>query len=54
MDTTKEKQIEENKKIWETMNNLLFLIDSLTKDVKELRTDVDKLIENSCGCRKSA
>lgn len=54
MDTTKEKRIDENKKIWETMNNLLFLIDSLTIDVKELRTDVDKLIENSCGCRKSA
>ena len=45
----KEKQAEENRKIWETMNQLLFLIDALTKDVKELRIDVDKLIENNQG-----
>ena len=44
-----EKQAKENEKIWETMSHLLFLIDALTKDVKELRTDVDKLIENNQG-----
>jgi uncharacterized coiled-coil protein SlyX len=40
--------------VWNTIDTLINLIRGLTKDFKELRVDVDKLIENSCGFKKPA
>lgn len=40
--------------IWNSLNNFADAIIFLTKNFKELRTDVDKLIENNQGGRKSA
>ena len=40
--------------IQKTISGILDLIESMREDIKSLRIDVDKLIENSCGCRKSA
>lgn len=44
----------ETQDIWVAFENVADLFSSLYKDLKSLRTDVDKLIENSCGSRKSA
>ena len=35
--------------IHKTINNILDLIDGMRKEMKSLRTDVDKLIENNNG-----
>lgn len=35
--------------IHKTINNILDLIDAMRKEMKSLRTDVDKLIENNQG-----
>ena len=40
--------------IQKTIGGVIELIESMREDIKSLRTDIDKLIENSCGCRKSA
>lgn len=40
--------------IHKTIQGVLVLVESMQKDIKSLRIDVDKLIENSCGCKKSA
>lgn len=40
--------------IHKTIQGVLVLIESMRKDIQSLRIDVDKLIENSCGCKKSA
>lgn len=40
--------------IQKTIGGVIELIESMREDIKSLRTDVDKLIENSCGCRKYA
>jgi len=48
------KITDDNSDIWNSLNNFADAIIVLTKNFKELRTDVDKLIENNQGCRKSA
>lgn len=45
---------DDNSDIWNSLNNFADAIIVLTKNFKELRTDVDKLIENNQGGRKSA
>ena len=40
--------------IWKQIGTLADIVRELNKEVSELRTDVNKLVENSCGCRKSA
>ena len=45
---------EELKEIKQTLKLLVDAVNEMQKEVANLRTDVDKLIENSCGCRKSA
>lgn len=48
------KITDDNSDIWNSLNNFADAIIVLTKNFKELRTDVDKLIENNQGGRKSA
>lgn len=45
---------DDNSDVWESMGNLADAIISLAKSINELRVDVDKLIENNQGVRKSA
>lgn len=45
---------DDNSDVWESMDKLADAIIILTKNFKELRTDVDKLIENNQGGRMSA
>lgn len=40
--------------VWKTISSLIDMISDMGKEIVELRNDVDKLIENSCGCKKSA
>jgi len=40
--------------IWKAIGYLGDSLHEVIKDIRKLRVDVDKLIENSCGCRKSA
>lgn len=37
--------------VWQTINGLLDLIEAQREEIKSLRTDVDKLIENNGGSR---
>lgn len=48
------QHLEAETDIYKTIRGILDLIESMQEDIKCLRTDVDKLVENSCGCRKSA
>ena len=40
--------------IWKAIGYLGDSLHDIIKDIRALRTDVNKLIENSCGCKKSA
>ena len=48
------EHLENELSIQKSISGILELIESMREDIKSLRIDVDKLIENSCGCRKSA
>ena len=37
--------------VWQTISGLLDLIEAQREEIKSLRTDVDKLIENNGGSR---
>ena len=40
--------------IWDSISKLVDMMKGMTKEIGSLRIDVNKLIENSCGCKKSA
>lgn len=45
---------EELEKTKQTLKLLVDAVNEMQKEVASLRTDVDRLIENSCGYKKSA
>lgn len=40
--------------IWDSISKLVDMMKGMTKEIGSLRIDVNKLIENSCSCKKSA
>ena len=56
MDLHKEatERAESSDEVWKAIGKLADLVTGLIKEVGELRIDVDKLIENNQGVKKSA
>ena len=40
--------------IWNSISKLVETMKGMVADISSLRIDVNKLIENSCSCKKSA